>query len=168
MDDVETEFFTRRQLFERTGNPLHAWAAYRVARDHRRPVPDWALEYLDGAADRLLETERDPLSGEPRRGADSDEITSEQDANRKIARALSLESPGRGKAPRVVEFARHEFDLKLAWAVSDLLSVTDTGADFPGRWKAAQVVASEHGVSADRVRRAFERFGFLVGRFRPD
>lgn len=41
-------------LFNMTGNPIHAWTAYRLARQRRFPVPGWVYLYLDGCASQLL------------------------------------------------------------------------------------------------------------------
>jgi hypothetical protein len=48
------------QEFQRTGNPVYAWGAYRTARAARLPVPDWVLGYLDGAADMLARLALEP------------------------------------------------------------------------------------------------------------
>lgn len=49
---IATVFIGRRRvMYESDGqNPIHAWLAYRVARYLRVPIPDWVLEFLDGAA----------------------------------------------------------------------------------------------------------------------
>ena len=44
-------------LFEKTGNAFHAWDAYRWARRHDRPVPDWVMDYLDGCSEALKDAE---------------------------------------------------------------------------------------------------------------
>ena len=43
-----------RENYEHTGNPLHAWYALRLAARYDIDAPGWVLEYLAGAAERLL------------------------------------------------------------------------------------------------------------------
>ncbi|MEW6429774.1 MAG: hypothetical protein AB1568_17275 [Thermodesulfobacteriota bacterium] len=46
-----------RKDFEKTGDPIRAWSAYRLARDAGQDVPEWVLQYLDDAAVGLLRKE---------------------------------------------------------------------------------------------------------------
>ncbi len=39
--------------YEKNRNPLYAWTAYRGAREIGSPVPDWALECLEEAAEEI-------------------------------------------------------------------------------------------------------------------
>jgi hypothetical protein len=42
------------EAFREEDNPLFAWAAFCIARERRRPIPEWVLQYLEGAAKRLF------------------------------------------------------------------------------------------------------------------
>jgi len=44
-------------LFEKDQNPLYAWRAYQNCREHKIPIPDWVLAYLDSSAGKLLDVE---------------------------------------------------------------------------------------------------------------
>ena len=44
-------------LFEKDQNPLYAWRAYQNCREHKIPIPDWVLAYLDSSAGKLLDIE---------------------------------------------------------------------------------------------------------------
>jgi hypothetical protein len=47
----------RENLYITTKNPIHAWAAYRIARHLGVPIADWVLAYFDTAAKSILETD---------------------------------------------------------------------------------------------------------------
>ena len=64
--------------FRKEKIPLYAWEAYLIARNNKRPIPDWVLNYLDSSARRLF-------GRMPRKGA----------ANH-VATALGLYSQGKG------------------------------------------------------------------------
>lgn len=56
-----------RQRYEETKNPLHIWSVYKTCREFKPPIPpevaeayEWALEYMDGVADKLLCVRSDP------------------------------------------------------------------------------------------------------------
>lgn len=40
-------------LYDETGNPVHVWKAYRVARKTGVELPQWVLDYFDAAAGAL-------------------------------------------------------------------------------------------------------------------
>ena len=65
-------------LFEKDQNPLYAWRAYQNCREHKIPIPDWVLAYLDSSAGKLLDVE-----------------SPEQPAHETYA-ALGLNQPGSG------------------------------------------------------------------------
>ena len=44
-------------LFKKDQNPLYAWRAYQNCREHKIPIPDWVLAYLDSSAGKLLDIE---------------------------------------------------------------------------------------------------------------
>ena len=44
-------------LFEKDQNPLYVWRAYQNCREHKVPIPDWVLAYLDSSAGKLLDIE---------------------------------------------------------------------------------------------------------------
>lgn len=69
-----------------TRNPLHAWAAYGIARQSRREVPEWVLEYFDKVRLGLVLSVPDEIE---KRGT-------AKGLGPPIARALGLVSGGRG------------------------------------------------------------------------
>ena len=42
-------------LFDEKQNPLYVWRAYHNCREHKIPIPDWVLTYLDSSAGELLD-----------------------------------------------------------------------------------------------------------------
>ena len=44
-------------LFQKDQNPLYAWRSYQNCREHKIPIPDWVLAYLDSSAGKLLDIE---------------------------------------------------------------------------------------------------------------
>ena len=59
---IATAFIGKSQtLYLRTGNPIHLWSVYLLARQGGVPIPDWVLEYLDKAA-RVLTAPNGPTS----------------------------------------------------------------------------------------------------------
>jgi hypothetical protein len=150
---VAFEIKLRESLFDRTGNPLYAWAALREAHNAGLEIPDWVTEYLYEASFGLLTDARNPITGETVVVAHED-LSDERDQNRWAAVALNLASPGRGKETRRAEFARLERDLAIAFAIGELIR----GDQAIGVWKAAQSVAKRFGVSPDVARGAYESF----------
>jgi hypothetical protein len=51
---VERALALLEALYLRTHNPLHCWRAHLIANQHKRPVPQWALDYFARSADALL------------------------------------------------------------------------------------------------------------------
>ncbi|MBL8576148.1 MAG: hypothetical protein JNK47_02895 [Mesorhizobium sp.] len=49
-DLIEVE----RRAFFATSNPMHVWAAFRLARVVNADIPPWVMSYLDLASKRLL------------------------------------------------------------------------------------------------------------------
>jgi hypothetical protein len=43
------------ESYRKDKNPLLAWEAYLYARENKKPIPGWVLEYLDASAQRLFE-----------------------------------------------------------------------------------------------------------------
>ena len=59
------QFINREHVpFLKTGNPAHAWAAYRIARAFGVPTPEWVLVYFDGCAAKLADATNDELTAE--------------------------------------------------------------------------------------------------------
>lgn len=144
----------REALFRRTGNPLYAWSAFRIARAAEAEVPEWVLDYLETSSGYLLQYERDLVTGEPYEPLFPFE---EPDPNRWVAKALGFAASGQGRAPAHEQFSRLERDLAIGFAVMD-----EKAADPRlGDWKAAQVVGAQFGVSADTVRRCVAFVGSL-------
>src|SRR5450756_1349349 len=58
---LATVFIERSQaLYRISGNPMHAWRAFDIARHGGIPIPDWVLDYLDPVANCLLYTSPSP------------------------------------------------------------------------------------------------------------
>jgi hypothetical protein len=38
------------QFYRQTGNPIHAWEGWRLARKNELPIPTWVAGYLDGCS----------------------------------------------------------------------------------------------------------------------
>lgn len=52
---VEIETMIHRNLYKKTGNGAHAWAAYfQIRRLKLKRLPDWLLEYFDSAAGAVI------------------------------------------------------------------------------------------------------------------
>jgi len=126
------------RLFERTGNPLHAWQVYAAARRDKRAIPESALAYLDVCAARLL---------------DAAALKAKSQAIY-AAEAIGLKKAGRtGRKNVFREFHDHDTlwrAIALAAEVAQVLA-DGTKLDF-----AYDDVARAHGVSRTTVRRAYK------------
>ena len=78
-----------RRAYFATKNPLHAWAAYGVARQHRRAIPEWVLEYLDKSRLGLVFSVPDQI----------EKTGTGRDLGPTIARAFGLAGRGRRGTP---------------------------------------------------------------------
>lgn len=83
---VEYRLECERLAYEATNNPLHAWAAYGVARQAQVAIPEWVLTYLDKCRLGLVFTVPDAI----------EERGSAKDLGPVIAGAFGLVSKGRG------------------------------------------------------------------------
>lgn len=129
-----------RRCFLDTGNPMHVWAAYRMARVADAPIPDWVLRYFDICGDRLL-----ALSADASRNGGA------KDMGPKIAKSLGLVSNGRG-SPLVSYHADW-----IVFGANVRARVTDGDKEY----LAIESVAKDAGVSTTTVRDAWVRFGAL-------
>ena len=75
-----------RRAYLATGNPMHVWEAYGVARQSQSAIPEWVLQYLDKARLGLIYNVSDAI--DDRKGG--------KDLAAPIARALGLVADGRG------------------------------------------------------------------------
>jgi hypothetical protein len=140
----ELEFMVAKleKLHEITGNPLHAWTAYRLCRVTRLEMPDWVLSYLDGVAKGLL--------GET---AQKRKKLSESAIVKALGRALGMKAPGR-------QF--REFSKTLEWVeiADDVWQQLKQGDKEKHRTKlkyARETVAEERGISTSTVGRAWDK-----------
>ena len=49
--------------FRRTGNPIYAWASWKIARHNGLPLPVWVAEYLDRCAGAVDDISRKRVRG---------------------------------------------------------------------------------------------------------
>lgn len=111
----------RHVLYLRTANPVHAWSAYRTARQLEVAIPAWVLECFDSWA-AVLTTETHTSA-------------------KAIADALKI---GKKGGPLVTEKAARELrDLEIVADVVQLL-------DRPTRAE-LKAIAKEHGLKGDVV-----------------
>ncbi len=120
--------------YEKNRNPLYAWSAYRSARENGCPVPDWALECLDEAAEEIYILTY-------RRGRVS---------NTDIAKAVKLAGTPGGK--NAFSSYRNEIWKLLAKTVSSNMVEGDKET------YAIEGAAKQLGVSKSTVRRAWKRY----------
>jgi hypothetical protein len=120
--------------YEKNRNPLYAWTAYRAAREIGCPVPDWALEYLEEAAEEICILRH-------RRGRVS---------HTDIAKAVKLAgTPGKKNAfssYRNTKWRRHAKTVESNIVQGDKETYAIEGA------------AKQWGVSESTVRRAWKRY----------
>lgn len=143
---VDYRIECERLAFEATKNPLHAWAAYGVARQAKVAIPEWVLAYLDKCRLGLVFTVPDAI----------EERGSAKDLGPVIAGAFGLVSKGRGNP--------FEYDERW-WAIGRtirrLMMVGIEGQEKGGglsEYHAKQTAAEDHGVSFATITRAFETY----------
>jgi hypothetical protein len=83
---VDYQLELERRAYAVTKNPLHAWAAYAIARRGQREIPEWVLVYLDKAQRGLMFNVQDAFE---KRGT-------MENLGPLIARAFGMASPGKG------------------------------------------------------------------------
>jgi len=130
-----------KRCFVETGNPMHVWAAYSLARVCDAPMPDWVMRYFDMAARNLL-----ALSAEA-------QDSGGKDLGPKIAGALKLKGKSRAGSPLVSYHAD--------WMVFGM-NVRARLPEFGGKeYLAIESVAESAGVSKSTVHRAFKLYETL-------
>jgi len=135
-----------RRCFVETGNPMHAWAAYSLARVCDAPIPEWVLRYLDMVGRNLLALSADSQDG------------GGKDLGPKIATALKLEGKPRSGSPLVTY---HADWMVFGMNVRDRMTRVGRDGRFDLETYAIESVASEAGVSKSTVRRAFKLYEAL-------
>jgi hypothetical protein len=137
-------------IFERDRNPMHAWEAYQIARINKFDLPEWALRYLDLAAESLIELRERAADGNPpKRETES------------VGKAI-----GFGKHPGQTGYL-----MGAAMFLRDLnihFEVEDHTRRETARYKSTRVrmisieeVAKKHRVDTATVRRAIDRMRAL-------
>tara|TARA_Y100000815_G_scaffold22236_1_gene18864 strand:- start:24 stop:686 length:663 start_codon:yes stop_codon:yes gene_type:complete len=119
-------------LFQKDQNPLYAWRAYQNCREHKIPIPDWVLAYLDSSAGKLLDIE-----------------FPEQPAHETYA-ALGLNQPGSG-----TEYGRfYEAEKKLnAVCRVIVLRRNKEDSELPRAIDIYAQVADEYNVTIDTIQK---------------
>ena len=120
-------------LFKKDQNPLYAWRAYQNCREHKIPIPDWVLAYLDSSAGKLLDIE-----------------FPEQPAHETYA-ALGLNQPGSGTRYRRFDEAEKKLNAVCRVVV---LRRNKEDSELPSR--AIDIyaqVADEYNVTIDTIQK---------------
>ena len=119
-------------LFGKDQNPLYAWRAYQNCREHKIPIPDWVLAYLDSSAGKLLDVK-----------------SPEQPAQETYA-ALGLNQPGSG-----TEYGRfYEAEKKLnAVCRVIVLRRNKEDSELPKAIDIYAQVADEYNVTIDTIQK---------------
>jgi hypothetical protein len=146
----------KRDLYVVTGNPVHAWAAYQIARRADVPAPSWVLDYLDDCAEALTGPDS-PRS----KTAIADALRLGKKGGRSLTAQAAMEERNlslvdqiqvlRQRDPnRIAEVAEQLGDADRAKELRQerLRSVDDVIAE----------VADRHGLSFDRVREIYYSF----------
>ena len=119
-------------------NPVFAWRAFRYCRIRRMPVPDWVLQYLDGAADGLWKIE--------------DEQPSE--VLPAIARAFKLG----GEQGKADAFSRARKELAEKGELDTAIRVAE-GVDAGNKlYLVYEDVAKDLGVPVSTVRKRYKKY----------
>lgn len=143
---VEYRLECEKRAYEATDNPLHAWAAYGVARQAKIAIPEWVLAYLDKCHLGLVYTVPDAI--EQQRSA--------KDLAPVIAGAFGLVSKGRGNP-----FEYEEKWWAIGRAVRRLMLVGVEGQEKGGgltEYHAKQTASEDYGVSFSTITRAFKTY----------
>lgn len=131
--------FTQQQLelhrrgYEKVGNPVHVWAAYRCARRAGQPLPLWIWRYLDSVAEALL-----------------DPAAADKSAAEAATAALEVDR-GAGERTSFQEFADSRW---LDYGAIVTLCIAEGDKEF----YAIETVAKELGVSKSAVRRGLIKY----------
>ena len=128
--------------FEKSGNALHVWFAYKTAREAGyRPIPEWILEYLDRVSENLYASSfPGPFPKNPASAA---------------LEALELKRSGKsGRGNPFKDFFQTEH-FEMAAKVLELLQAGEK------KYIAYEIVAQEYKKSEATVRRAWKRYGYF-------
>ena len=141
-DITAAVFAKREELFRRSGNPVHAWHAYRVARHVAVSPPSWVLDCFDKVAEVLTAT------GGPR-------------SPQAIAKAVGLKT--KGGPSKVQQALTDERDLDIVLRVSTLHGIAKSSLDrdigLADHLSILQRVAEEYDLSLERVQAIFQSDG---------
>lgn len=137
VDDNSELVEVERRCFKETGNPMHAWAAFRLARVVGSPIPDWVLKYLDQCSRELLSL-----------SSHSSAQGTGKDLGPAIAKTFGLASKGRG-SPLVTYHAD--------WMVFGA-NVRSRMLNGDKEYIAVEEVAKEHAVSKTAVGNSWRLF----------
>jgi hypothetical protein len=127
----------QEELYRRTGNPIHLWHAYVLARQGGMPIPDWVLAYIDSVA-RVLTGPTGPNSPKA------------------IADALGLGTKGGPSKARQAGINQRHLDI-----VNHILVLLDAPAVHRSRdldldrFGIMNRVADAHGLSVERVQQIY-------------
>lgn len=154
-----------RDRFEATGNGVHAWRAWALARSLGEAIPPWILDFVDGCADSILDESyrgdgfeqgmaledfmRTPGSWDP------EALGTAENQYRRIAEAVGL-GRLRGKAA-LTRHALERRDRRIARRVGTLIA--DRGIS---RADAAQRVSLAFKVDRKTAAAAFDRWGPIL------
>ena len=157
-----------RMLFRKSKNPIHAWEAFRTAREHGLAIPEWVLEYLDDSANRIGQLAADLTFSQPARTFD--EATSRKKTpSRARARAspvprsrarAGLRSGGWSTGCRSRRIRKDAFEIgTLRTALHRTILEDDLTLD-----KAAHSLASETGFDRETIKSAYNKYASLISR----
>ncbi|MEQ8813553.1 MAG: hypothetical protein RLO51_16780 [Thalassobaculum sp.] len=145
MTDVETNadlIEVERRCYQETGNPLHVWAAYGLARVVKTPPPEWVLAYFDGVGRNLFTVAAVHLNGKA------------ANVPAEIMVALGMKPPG--KSGSGTAFSRYHKD----W-LSFGMNVRARMQSGEQQTYAIEEVAKQSGVSEKLVRDGWKRYNRL-------
>ena len=124
------------EAFRETGNPLYAWRAYQNARRLGYPIPEEVLNYLDGAADRLVRLTIKPPSAKERAQA--------------VSKAVGLGKAGKGPGSAFTDYADHRRQLTIAMEAFEQI---EKGAT---EYAVFIEIGEAHGVNQSTARRYYQ------------
>ena len=137
---LATVFIDRSQaLYRHSGNPMHAWRAFDIARHGGIPIPDWVLEYLDPVAKALTAA---PGPSTPKAVAD--------------ALGLGIKG-GPSMAQQARTDQRHLDIVEHILFLQERSDREDADLDLRDTLGIMQRVADEYGLSLERVQALYLR-----------
>lgn len=149
-DWPDNQLEVERRCYEETGSVLHPWAAYRLARVNKVPVPEWVLQYFDKAANNLFE-----LNSQLHQGEKVGDLAAA------ASRAMGL-TGGRGQGSAFSKYNRK-------WIVYGM-NVRAWIQDGEKEYRAIEIVAERLQVDKSTVRRGWKEYQkrFPGSRIFPD